>query len=221
MNINRILILAAHPDDEVLGCGGIIQKYKEENSLVFVCIVTDGSSTQYPNNPGIVKQKEKQCKLANNILGVDKVIRLNFPDMKLDTIPHFKLNQKLEEVVESIKPNILYTHSSLDVNKDHLLINQSTQVVIRPGKLYLKKVYEYEVLSSTEWQKNYAFNPNSFVDITRFIKTKIEAFKAYQTEIRTYPHPRSQEGIEILAKYRGLQAGYKYAEAFKLLVSYR
>ena len=181
---NKVLILAAHPDDEVLGCGGVIQKHKEENSRVFVCFVTDGSSTQYADNSKIVRQKNKECKLANKILGVDKIMRLNLPDMKLDTLPHFKLNQKLEEIIDKIRPNILYTHSSTDINRDHFLINQATLIIIRPGKSYLEKVYEYEVLSSTEWQRNSAFIPNSFVDIASFIDTKIEAFKEYKTEIR-------------------------------------
>lgn len=218
---NKVLILAAHPDDEVLGCGGTIRKYKEENSKVFVCFVTDGSSTQYAYNPKLIRQKEKECELANKILGVDEIIKLNLPDMKLDTIPHFKLNQKLEKVIDEIKPNILYTHSSTDINKDHFLINLSTLITIRPGKLYLEKVYEYEVLSSTEWQRNSAFIPNSFVDITRFIDLKIKSFTKYKTEIREYPHPRSPQGIRTLAKYRGIQSGYKYAEAFKLLLEYK
>jgi len=218
---NVVLILAAHPDDEVLGCGGVIQKHKKEDSIVYVCIITDGSSTQYKGSSKITKKKYKECEIANKILGVNEVVYLNFPDMRLDTIPHFKLNLKIEEIINKIKPNILYTHSSVDVNKDHFLINQSTMVVIRPGKQYLKEVYEYEVLSSTEWQRNFAFVPNTFIDISAFIKTKIESFKEYKTEIRDYPHSRSLEGIEILASYRGLQAGYKYAEAFKLVMSYK
>ena len=102
MSNNRILVFAAHPDDEVLGCGGVIQKHKEEDSRVFVCIVTDGSSTQYTGNTRIARQKNKECKLANKILGVGEVIYLDFPDMKLDTIPHFILNQKLEEIMKML-----------------------------------------------------------------------------------------------------------------------
>ena len=219
--IKKVLVLAAHPDDEVLGCGGILQKYKnEDSSKVYVCIITDGSSTQYLGDKTIAVKKDRECDNANKLLGVDEVIRLNFPDMNLDTVPHFKLNLKIEEVVEKVKPNILFTHSSADINKDHFLINQSTMVIIRPGKSYLENIYEYEVLSSTEWQRNSTFTPNTYVDITSYIKTKIESFKQYETEVRNYPHPRSPEGVEILAKYRGLQSGYLYAEAFKLLMSY-
>ena len=218
--VNRVLVLAAHPDDEVLGCGGVIQKYKKDNSEVYVCIITDGSSSQYKNNDEIAKQKDKECVAANKLLGVNEVIRLNFPDMNLDTVPHFKLNLKIEEVVEKIKPNILYTHSSADVNKDHVLVNQSTMVVARPGKDYLKEVYAYEVLSSTEWFRNSPFQPNVFVNIEPFIKKKIKAFLKYETETRPYPHPRCKKGIETLAQYRGLQTGKKFAEAFELIIKH-
>jgi N-acetylglucosamine malate deacetylase 1 len=222
MNNKKVLILAAHPDDEVLGCGGIIQKYKKEsNSKVYVCIITDGSSTQYQKNIKIRKQKNEECQKANRLLGVNEIIRLDFPDMNLDTVPHFKLNLKIEEIVEKIKPNVLFTHSSIDINKDHFLINQSTAVITRPGKSYLEKIYEYEVLSSTEWQRDSAFIPNTYVNITSYIKKKIESFKQYKTEVRKYPHPRSPEGVKILARYRGLQSGYLFAEAFKLLMSYK
>lgn len=217
----KILILAAHPDDEVLGCGGVIQRYKESKNEIYVCIVTDGSSTQYSGNKKIARQKDVECEKANKLLGVKRVFRLNFPDMKLDTIPHFEVNNKINEIVEKIKPNVIYTHSSLDVNKDHYFVNQSTQVVVRPGKSYLVKVYEYEVFSSTEWARDKAFIPNTFVNIEKYIDKKIEGFKKYRTEVRKYPHPRSPEGIKSLAKYRGLQSGYKYAEAFRLVIEYK
>jgi len=218
---NKILILAAHPDDEVLGCGGVIQKHKKEDANIFVCIITDGSSVQYPNNTQIALKKKKECELANKILDVDHLIYLDLPDMQLDTIPHFELNKKLEIIIEKIKPNIIYTHSPNDLNKDHFLINQSSMIVTRLRKPYLKEIYEYEVLSSTEWNRNSIFIPNTFVNITDFIEKKIESFKKYQTEIRKYPHPRSEEEIKILARYRGIQSGYKYAEAFKLVLSYK
>ncbi len=218
---DKILIIAAHPDDEVLGCGGIIQEYKKKGAIVCVCIVTDGSSAQYEGDEKIKEQKYQECQKANKILEVDQIINLGFPDMNLDTVSHCDLNKKIEEVVNGFKPNVIYTHSSLDINKDHFLVNQSTMIIARPGKEWLKEVYEYEVLSSTEWQRYDAFAPNVFLKIDSFIETKIKAFEQYRTEIRKHPHPRSPEGIRLLAGYRGLQSGYQYAEAFKLVISYR
>lgn len=219
---NKVLIFAAHPDDEILGCGGVIQKHVKAGGEVFVCIVTDGSSSQYPEDKEIARLKDKQCEKANKYLGVTKVIHLNFPDMKLDTISHMELNNKLNEITEEIKPNIIYVHSSVDLSKDHVCINKSLSVVTRPGKDYLERVYEYEVLSSTEWDRYETFLPNTFEILERdFLKRKQEAFGFYTTEIRDYPHSRSLEGIKILANYRGLQVGARYAEAFKLIVDYR
>jgi LmbE family N-acetylglucosaminyl deacetylase len=219
---NKVLIFAAHPDDEILGCGGVIQKYVVAGDQVFVCIVTDGSSSQYPEDNNIANLKDKQCKKANKYLGVTKVIRLNFPDMKLDTIPHIELNNKLNEITEVVKPNIIYSHSSVDLNKDHVCISESLSVVTRPNKGNLEKVYEYEVLSSTEWSRRLAFRPNTFEAFDRSImRKKQKAFGHYTTEVRNYPHSRSLEAIEVLAKYRGLQMGAQYAEAFELIINYR
>ncbi len=219
---NNILIFAAHPDDEILGCGGVIQKYREEGLSAVVCIVTDGSSSQY-KDPTILDKKKKESALANQQLKTDKVIYLNFPDMKLDTVSHVELNKALEDICSMVKPRIIFTHSATDLNNDHLLINKSTQIITRPtsDKKYLKEVFEYETLSSTEWNIRSVFKPNTFFDIEKYIDKKIEAFKLYKTENRKYPHPRSPEGIRTLARYRGLQSGYKYAEAFRLLRSFR
>ena len=219
---NNILIFAAHPDDEILGCGGVIQKYKEEGQIVIVCIVTDGSSSQYKDST-ILDKKRKESVLANQQLKTDKVIYLNFPDMKLDIVSHVELNRALDNVCSMVKPRIIFTHSATDLNNDHLLINKSTQIITRPtsDKKYLKEVFEYEILSSTEWNIRSVFKPNTFFDIEKYIDKKIEAFKVYKTENRKHPHPRSPEGIRALAMYRGLQSGYKYAEAFKLLRSFR
>lgn len=216
----NVLILAAHPDDEVLGCGGIIQKHVAEGCQVFVGVVTDGSSSQYPNDIQKHHTKIKECEEANKLLGVTEVVFLDFPDMKLDTVPHAELNNKINELVEKIRPNIIYTHSKFDLNLDHIAIARSTEVVSRPGKVYLEKVLAYEVLSSSEWSRMESFQPDVFVDVEQYLEKKVQALKLYKTECREYPHPRSSEGIQTLAQYRGLQSGFRRAEAFKLIVSY-
>lgn len=215
-----ILILAAHPDDEVLGCGGIIQKYVQQGDRVVVGIVTDGSSSQYPGDEAKYKAKIEECKKANELLGVSKVELLDFPDMKLDTVSHVELNNKINVLVEKTKPNIIYTHSHLDLNLDHVAVARATDVVCRPGKTYLEKVFAYEVPSSSEWSRGDVFQPNIFVDVEVFLDQKIAALLIYKTECRDYPHPRSPEGVRIFAQYRGLQSGFKVAEAFRLIVSY-
>jgi N-acetylglucosamine malate deacetylase 1 len=215
-----VLVLAAHPDDEVLGCGGALQHYRQLGYSTFVVIITDGSSTQYPGNTKIAKKKDKECQAANALLDVKKVIRLSFPDMKLDTVPHVELNQALENVLEDVQPTIVFTHSPHDLNKDHRVIFDSTWVVTRPGKTYLQKVFTYEVLSSSEWSWQQPFIPNSFLNIEPYLSKKQAALECYQTEIRPYPHSRSSEGVEYLARFRGLQAGYPLAEAFCLVRDY-
>lgn len=216
----NILILAAHPDDEVLGCGGVIQKHVAEGCQVFVGIVTDGSSSQYPSDTQKNYTKIKECEAANKLLGVTEVAFLNLPDMKLDTVPHIELNNRINELVEKIRPNIIYTHSKSDLNLDHVAIAHSTEVVSRPGKDYLEKVLAYEVLSSSEWSRMETFQPNVFVDVEQYLEKKVKALELYKTEYREYPHPRSSEGIQTLAQYRGLQSGFRKAEAFKLIVAY-
>ena len=221
MNNNRqtVLIFAAHPDDETIGCGGVIRHHLARRDRVAVCIVTDGSSTQYPGNPAKAQRKGRECRAAMALLGVRTVIQLNLPDMKLDTIAHADLNRILSAVVARLRPTILYTHATTDLNLDHALVAASVAVISRPGNHRIQKVYAYEVLSSSEWSRA-VFAPNTFVNIEPYLNMKIRALRAYRTELRPYPHPRSAEGVKILARYRGLQAGLRAAEAFRLLVDY-
>jgi len=219
-NNKNVLIIAAHPDDEVLGCGGVIQNHTSRKDNIYVCIVTDGSSSQYQGDLKKGKTKIKETLKVQKLLGIKDYIYLDFPDMKLDTVAHIDLNRKLENVINQIEPSIIYTHSSADVNLDHTLVYQSTRVVTRPGKPFLRRVYSYEVLSSTEWSRDDLFSPNTFLDISAYIDKKVKAFNIYRTEVRIFPHPRSTEGIKALAKYRGIQSGYRYAESFQLIVSY-
>lgn len=216
-----VLILAAHPDDEILGCGGAIQWHVAKKDTVFIVIVTDGSSTQYPGNQAIAVKKHRECQKANALLGVKDVQILDFPDMKLDTIPHVSINQKFEEIFEQIKPTIVYTHANTDLNRDHTVVYDATLVVTRPGKKYLKQVLSYEVLSSSEWAHPTPFIPTTFLPLTKtMVINKQKALACYQTEVRPYPHPRSKEAVQILAQYRGLQADCEAAEAFHLIRSY-
>ncbi len=220
--MKRVLVIAAHPDDEVLGVGGTIAKYSEQGYEIYIHIVTEGASTQYPNDNKRLNAKRQAAVRANQILGGEEVHFGELPDMKLDTIPHVELNKELERIIKAVKPEVIFTHHSGDVNKDHKLICESTLVACRPVKGNLvKEIYAYETPSSTEWSdtkpKDY-FIPNLYVRLTeKQLKNKCLAMKEYKTELRDYPHPRSIKSIKNYSKSRGNEAGYNYAEAFRLI----
>ncbi len=201
--------------------GGTIARHSFfSNDDVYVVIVTEGCSSQYPGNTDIIEQKKKEAKEASRILGVKKVFFCDYTDMKLDTIEHIKLNGLIEHYIKEVKPNVVYTLFP-DVNKDHKLIFESTLVATRPFiSSPVKKVLTYGPLSSVEWSSpfhNSSFIPNYFVDISRTLEMKIKAFSAYKSEMREYPHPRSIKGIEINALNTGLIVGFNAAEPFMLV----
>lgn len=223
----KVLIIAAHPDDEVYGVGGTIIKHTKAGDEVYICMLTEGVTTQYRkyrDSIGLAKmveQKRKETLNAVKILGVKEVFFFNLPDMKLDTLSHSEINQPIEECIAKLLPEVVYTHFWGDVNKDHRLVFESTMVAVRPGLTSpIKRVLIYETPSSSEWNAPILTNeflPNVFVDISDVMDKKIEALKAYQSEIRDFPHPRSIEAVTIYAQKRGLTVGKKSAECFMLI----
>lgn len=217
----KILVIAAHPDDEIYGLGGTIAKYCEEGHEVYTLIVTEGCTSQYPGNSTIIEQKKEEAKQSNSILGVKEVIFADMPDMKLDTVNHVELNKVIETVIKEINPDIVYTHHKGDANKDHKLIYESTLVAVRPTQwCNIKKLYTYDVPSSTEWgspMSESVFIPNTFVDIEKYVDLKADAIRKYNSELREYPHPRSVESVEIYDKANGVRVGMKSCEAFCLI----
>lgn len=217
----KILVIAAHPDDEIYGLGGTIAKYTDEGHDVYTLIVTEGCTSQYPGRIEIIEKKKMEAKKSNNILGVKKVIFADMPDMKLDTEAHVELNKVIERAIKDIKPDIVYTHHKGDANKDHKLIYESTLVAVRPTQwCNIKKVYSYFVPSSTEWgspMSESVFIPNTFVNIDGYTIKKSEAIRAYSTEIREFPHPRSIEAVETYDKANGIKVGMCACEAFCLI----
>ena len=208
----KILIIAAHPDDEVLGMGGTIKKIAKNGNRIHLCIVSEGASAQYSDKE-MIKIRRKSCIKSGKLLGIKDFTFFDFPDAKLDSIPQLEINQKLEKVISKIKPDIVYTVSSGDLSKDHEKVFESTFVSVRPASSNVKKFLSYELPGT----RRHPFNPNVFEDITNEIKSKNKAFLSYQSEIEQFPHPRSIESIESLAKYRGAQVGIKFAEAFELI----
>lgn len=218
-NKQNILIIAAHPDDEVLGCGGTIYKLIKLGHNVSVLYLSNGVSSRNPNElkKQILSRKKSAIKSCK-ILGVKNFYFENLNDNSFDTEPMLKIVKIIEKYVSKIKPKTIFTHSFSDLNIDHQITNKAVVTACRPtSKISVKNLYFFEILSSTEWNfsdKSYNFNPNYFEDITLSIDKKILALKAYKDECRNWPHPRSTEGTITLAKYRGMTVGLKFAEAF-------
>jgi len=220
----KILVVAAHPDDDVLGCGGTISKLKKKH-LIKVLFLAEGTSCRFENlfkKKQIQKEinvREKQAKKALKSLGVNLYKFFNLPCGRLDTIPIIEINKKIESEINTFRPNIIFTHSENDCNSDHKIIFKSVMMASRPNsKNTIEELYSFEVLSSTEWNFSNNFNPNYFQILNKKnVQDKWKAFRHFKSEIHKFPLPRTKSGIFNLAKVRGSQAGFEYAEAFKLI----
>jgi len=215
---NKILIIAAHPDDELLGCGGTIFKLKKTHDIN-VIFLTNGVSARTKNKLAVQKRK-KECLKVFKYLKLPKPTIFNFPDNQLDKIPLLKIIKKIEQKIEVLKPNIIFTHYENCLNIDHQIAYKATITACRPLKQNtVKTILSYEVMSSTDWarSKNKNFYPNYFININNFLNKKIDALKIYKSELRRYPHSRSLKAIKALAQIRGTSSGHDYAEAFQLV----
>lgn len=216
------LIVVAHPDDEVLGAGATMYKLAKEGHSVNVCILS-GEVEARKYRPSISELNEDVDK-SKNILGVDKIIKGNFPNIQFNNVEHLKLVQFIEKVIIETKAEIVFTHHPGDLNNDHLHTSLACQAAVRLFQRRndvkpLKELLFMEIPSSTEWALNKSmkqFSPNTFVEVGKIgVEKKIEALSQYRGVMRDYPHPRSSEAITGLAAYRGGQAGMVYAEAFE------
>lgn len=208
----RILVISAHPDDEVLGMGGTIKKLAKKGNIIHLCVVSEGASAQYMDKK-MIEVRRKACMQSSKLLGIKKIDFLNFSDMKLDSIPQIEINKKIEEIISKFKPEIVFTTPNNDVNKDHQVVHECTLVACRQYVSKVKKIIAYEIPGSRVEQ----FHPNTYYDIGKEMDTKIKAFKYYKSEIESYPHPRSIEFLKILSKFRGVEAGVELAEGFELI----
>lgn len=219
--MKTLLLIFAHPDDEILGCGGTVARLIKEGWKAFTLILGEGiTSRDDKRNRKIRKKEMEELKTnsleANNILGVEEVFFYEFPDNRFDTVSLLDIVKKIEKIKSDVKPDIIFTHYYNDLNIDHKITYQAVITATRPTKIEtVKEIYSCEILSSTEWNYPLSFNPDTYFDISSTFNFKIDAIKKYESELRDYPHPRSLKGIEILAKYRGMQVGVKYAEGFK------
>lgn len=216
----NILIVAAHPDDEVLGCGGTIARHVSEGDKVNIVYMADGITSRDLQTHKDSEVRQTASHKAQEILGIQHAFYLEFADNKMDSYPLLDIVQALEKVILQYQPSIIYTHHLGDLNIDHQVTHKAVMTACRPQPNFcVKKIYSFEVVSSTEWNSPnlHPFIPNFFVDISQFLDTKLLALDAYQLEMREPPHSRSKEHIKSLTQHRGHSMGLDAAEAFMLL----
>jgi LmbE family N-acetylglucosaminyl deacetylase len=215
--MRTVLIVAAHTDDEVLGCGGAIARHVAEGDTVYVVFMADGVSSRAQADQEGLANRNAAAEQARRILGIQESFYLGLPDNRLDSLPLIEIVQLLEPVIRKLQPNIIYTHHHGDLNVDHRVAHQAVLTACRPMPgSHVQAIYAFEVMSSTEWATPIAepFVPNHYVDISNQLSTKIDALRAYQLEMRDAPHSRSFEHIVHLAHHRGHTVGVVAAEGF-------
>ncbi len=215
----QILVVAAHPDDEVLGCGGLIKRSVNAGDTCYVLILTDGGAGRFDASQ--IEALKQNAIQANKSLGTTEVFFESLPNQALDTLAITEVAHTIEKYIAKLRPSVIYTHHNGDLNMDHRVAFEATILAARPlpGQC-VKEIYSYNVPSSTEWMCIHGekpFIPNYFVDILNFIDLKIAALRCYKSECKTYPHPRSPEAIKAHANYWGLTTGLVYVEPFKLI----
>jgi LmbE family N-acetylglucosaminyl deacetylase len=217
----RVLVLAAHPDDETLGVGGTIVRHLNQGDAVRVVVLTDGVTSHHN-----VKEPQRQAaRSAMLVLGVEDLHLEDLPDQRLDSLPLLEVIRVIEKHARDFEPTVVYTHHRGDSNQDHRVVFEASLVAFRPKpSSSVRRLMCYEVPSSTDWGppfEDWAFLPNVFVDIRDQLDQKVVAFEQYssthRSEVMPYPHPRSLESVRLFAKARGSSVGFEAAEAFVLV----
>jgi N-acetylglucosamine malate deacetylase 1 len=230
----KILIVSAHPDDEIIGMGGTLKKLSKNNDIT-VLFLADGitarkqggftNSSDYettkPQDEQMKKEIEKRkihAKNALKVLEIRKTIFLDLPDNELDLVPFLKIVKEVEKEIRKTKCDTIFTHHFNDLNIDHRFAYEATITAARPlENSSVNSIISFEAISSSDWRQPYSFKPNLFIDVSKELSQKMKALKEYKNEIMKFPHPRSIEAIESLAKRWGSLYGYKAAEAFELI----
>ena len=222
---NKVVVIAAHPDDEILGCGGAIAKHIQEGDTVSVLIMGEGITSRDKHRDRNVRESEfsdlsKAAHEANKILGTTSLTLGVFPDNRMDSLDRLDIIKSVEEFIQEQRPKIIYTHHLNDLNVDHRRIHEAVVTACRPAPNEpVSTLLFFEVASSTDWQSPVSvpvFAPNWFVDISKTLDLKLKALDAYHMEMRPWPHSRSIEALEYLGKWRGATVGVEAAEAFVL-----
>jgi len=219
----KILIVAAHPDDEVLGCFGTVAKFIQDGYEAYTLILGEGKTSRDEIRVVANKQNEiatlnSEIHKANSIIGIKKVFIESFPDNRFDSVDLLDIIKAISKVKEEVKPDIIFTHYKNDLNIDHKITYTAVITATRPMQSEsVKEIYSFEILSSTEWNYPLLFSPDMFFSIDDTINLKLQAMKEYKSELCEYPHPRSLEGIALSAQYNGMSVGKKYVERFKVV----
>jgi len=226
---SSIMVVAAHPDDEVLGCGGTISRLVREGNNIFIVILGEGITSRYDQrdkaDPKNIKNLQSAARRVADLFGVKELFTFNFPDNRFDTVPLLDIVKKLEKLIQDIQPKIIYTHHGGDLNIDHVITFRAVLTATRPiQNCPVREIYAFEIPSSTEWafgQFSGAFSPNVFMDIRDTLELKIKAMQIYETESGQFPHPRSPKAIQAIAQKWGSTVGSESAESFELVRSIR
>lgn len=217
----KILVVAAHPDDEILGCGGTVARLVKEGHEAFTLILGEGITSRDEKRQRAKRKREldylkKQIYAANKSMGVKDVFVYEFPDNRFDTVPLLDIVKVIANIKDKVKPDIIFTHYENDLNIDHQITFRALLTATRPlSNETVREIYSFEVLSSTEWNFPLSFQPDVFIDISDTLESKLNALSEYKLELKEFPHPRSLRGIRLNAEYYGMRVGLKYVEAFK------
>jgi N-acetylglucosamine malate deacetylase 1 len=219
-----VLVIAAHPDDEVLGCAGTLVRHTRSGDQVHIAFLTDGVSSRGREQTGRaaeILRRRASASEAARIIGANPPHFLDFPDQRLDSVPLIEIVQSIERLAAPLQPEMIYTHSVDDLNIDHRLACAAVLTAFRPTPdQSVSAIYGFEILSSTEWNfgtSNVGFRPARYVCISDALKLKLSALEAYDEEVRQFPHPRSYDAVRALAALRGSTVGVQAAEAFSVL----
>jgi LmbE family N-acetylglucosaminyl deacetylase len=225
----NVLVVAAHPDDELLGCGGTAARLAGDGHSVYLSILGEGMTSRHTHraeaDPGAIKSLHGSSQRVADLLGAKELSLHGLPDNRFDSVPLLDVVKMVEQIIERWRPEAVYTHHGGDLNVDHRILSQAVLTATRPGQRNsVRDVYMFEIPSSTEWafqQLSPAFRPNVFVDISATLDTKLKGMREYESEVRAFPHPRSSEALRAIAQRWGSVAGCKAAEAFELVRSIR
>ena len=216
--MQKILIVAAHPDDEVLGCFGTVAKLIKEGAEAYTLVLGEGKTSRGETDKEEMEELDREFEMANKTIGIKAIFREHFPDNCFDKVSLLEIVKAVERIKDNLKPDIIFTHFQHDLNIDHRIAYQAVLTATRPMQdECVKQIYSFEVLSSTEWNFSSSFSGNVFFDIHDTLADKLKAMQCYRSELRAYPHPRSLEGIQLNAQLQGMRVGLQYAESFLLI----
>ena len=221
----NILFIIAHPDDEVLGCGGTLRKLADEGHDIYTCVLCAPADARH-ERPDL-KSFQEAVEEAEKLIGIKDSIKYEFKNIQFNTVPHLEMVKAIEAAIVKFKPEWIFTHHPSDVNIDHRICYEASMAAVRLPQRFskdmsptlIKKIFLFEVLSSTDWSPpiGLAFQPNCFFDVKKTFDKKMQALGYYGNALKPFPHSRSQENIKALANLRGAEVGIEMAEAFCLI----